>query len=68
VLDLSRCPLSAADANHVAQSSGLGFVPFRLRSADIPTAPIQRHVEVLNEERDKVAKVPVRTDTNGKAN
>jgi hypothetical protein len=36
--------------------------------ADIPTAPVQRHVEVLNEDRDKVAKVPVRTDTNGKAN
>jgi hypothetical protein len=35
---------------------------------DIPTAPVQRHVEVLNEDRDKVAKVPVRTDTNGKAN
>jgi hypothetical protein len=34
---------------------------------DIPTAPVQRHVEVLNEERDKVAKVPVRTDTDGKA-
>jgi hypothetical protein len=32
---------------------------------DIPTAPVQRHVEVLNEERDKVAKVPVRTDTTG---
>jgi hypothetical protein len=25
---------------------------------DIPTAPVQRHVEVLNEDRDKVAKVP----------
>jgi hypothetical protein len=36
--------------------------------ADIPTAPIERHVEVLNEERDKVAKLPVRTDTNGKPN
>jgi hypothetical protein len=34
---------------------------------DIPAAPVQRHVEVLNEERDKVAKVPVRPDTNGKA-
>jgi hypothetical protein len=33
--------------------------------ADIPTAPVQRHVEVLNEGRDKVAKVPVRTETNG---
>jgi len=28
---------------------------------DIPATPIQRHVEVLNEDRDKVAKVPVRT-------
>jgi hypothetical protein len=36
--------------------------------AEIPTAPIQRHVEVLNEERDKVAKEPVRTDTTCKAN
>jgi hypothetical protein len=35
--------------------------------AEIPTAPVQRHVEVLNEDRDKVAKVPVRTDTNAKA-
>ena len=35
--------------------------------AEIPTAPVQRHVEVLNEDRNKVAKVPVRTDTNGKA-
>jgi hypothetical protein len=35
---------------------------------EVPTAPVQRHVEVLNEERDKVAKgVPVRTDTDGKA-
>jgi hypothetical protein len=33
----------------------------------IPTAPVQRHVEVLNEDRDKVAKVPVGTDTNGNA-
>jgi hypothetical protein len=36
--------------------------------AEIPTAPVQRHVEVLNEDRNKVAKVPVRTDTDGKAN
>jgi hypothetical protein len=36
--------------------------------ADTPTAPVQRHVEVLNEDRDMVAKVPVGTDTNGKAN
>jgi hypothetical protein len=35
---------------------------------DIPTAPVQRHVEVLNEDRDKVAKVPARTDANDKAN
>jgi hypothetical protein len=35
---------------------------------DIPAAPVQRHVEVLNEDRAKVAKVPVRTDTNGNAN
>jgi hypothetical protein len=35
--------------------------------AEIPEAPVQRHVEILNEVRDKVAKVPVRTDTNGKA-
>jgi hypothetical protein len=35
--------------------------------ADIPKVPVQRHVEVLNEERDRVSKVPVRTDTNGKA-
>jgi hypothetical protein len=36
--------------------------------AEIPEAPVQRHVEVLNEERAKVAKVPVRTDTTCKAN
>lgn len=36
--------------------------------AEIPDAPVQRHVEVLNEERDKVAKVPVRTNTDGGAN
>jgi hypothetical protein len=36
--------------------------------AEIPTAPVQRHVEVLNEDRNKVAKVPSRTDTDGKAN
>ena len=30
---------------------------------DIPTAPVKRYVEVLNEGRDKVAKVPVKTDT-----
>jgi hypothetical protein len=35
--------------------------------ADIPAAPVQRHVEVLNEDRAKVAKVPVRTDTKGEA-
>jgi hypothetical protein len=35
--------------------------------AEIPTAPVQRHVEILNEDREKVAKVPVRTDTNGEA-
>jgi hypothetical protein len=34
---------------------------------DIPAAPVQRHIEILNEERDKVAKVPVRTGTYGKA-
>jgi hypothetical protein len=36
--------------------------------AEIPTAPVQRHVEILNEDRDKVAEVSVRTDSNGKAN
>jgi hypothetical protein len=36
--------------------------------AETPTAPVQRHVEVLNEDRDMVAKVPVKTDTSGKAN
>jgi hypothetical protein len=35
--------------------------------ADIPSAPVRRHVEVLNEDRDKVSKVPVRKDTSGKA-
>jgi hypothetical protein len=34
---------------------------------DIPTAPVERHVEVLNEDRDRVSKVPVRTDFNGSA-
>jgi hypothetical protein len=34
---------------------------------NIPTARVQRHVDVLNEDRDKVAKVRVRTDTNGQA-
>jgi hypothetical protein len=36
-------------------------------ATDIPAAPVQRHVEVLNEDRDEVAKVPVRTDTIDKA-
>jgi hypothetical protein len=27
--------------------------------SEIPEAPVQRHVEILNEERDKVAKVPI---------
>jgi hypothetical protein len=35
--------------------------------ADTPAAPVQRHVEVLNEDRAKVSKVPVRTDTKGEA-
>jgi hypothetical protein len=34
---------------------------------DIPAAPVQRHVEVLDEDRAKVTKVPVRTDTSGKS-
>ena len=32
---------------------------------DIPIAPVQRHVEVPDQERAKVSKVPVRTDTKG---
>jgi hypothetical protein len=36
--------------------------------AELPAAPVQRHVEILNEDRDKISKVSVRTDTNGKAN
>jgi hypothetical protein len=35
--------------------------------AETSAAPVLRHVEVLNEDRDKIAKVQVRTDTNGKA-
>jgi hypothetical protein len=59
-----------------ALAVGLGIPDQRLEAraiiakqieVDIPTAPVQRHVEVLNEERDKVVKVPVRTDTDGKA-
>jgi hypothetical protein len=35
---------------------------------DIPTASVQRHVEVLDEDRAKVSKVPVRTDTTEEPN
>jgi hypothetical protein len=75
---MPKCYLDLVDGSRLVDPSGLDCrddhganatakIIAKQIEADIPTAPVQRHVEVLNEERDKVAKVPVRTDTNGKA-
>jgi hypothetical protein len=51
--------------DHDANAKAKAKIITKHIEAEIPEAPVQRHVEILNEERDKVAKVPVRTD--GKA-
>lgn len=77
-LEATKCPkyyFDLVDGSLLVDLSGLGTITTLMSrpsiakqiEADIPKVPVQRHVEVLNEERDRVSKVPVRTDTNGKA-
>jgi hypothetical protein len=58
-----RCALCRDDHDAKAKAKIIA----KQIEVDISAAPVQRHVEVLNEEHDKVAKVPVRPDTNRKA-
>jgi hypothetical protein len=57
---------SGLDCRDDEEANAKAKIIAKVIETEIPTAPVQRHVEVLDEGRAKVAKVPVRTDTRSK--